>query len=59
DTPPAVADRPPCVQAIAVITAPAVPRMAPSRPSAAAVATVIVRRVARWRHSRTGSLTYG
>jgi hypothetical protein len=45
-TPPAVAVRPLCVQAIPAITAPAVPRIAPGRPSAAAVAAVIVRRVA-------------
>ncbi len=43
-TPPAVADRPLCDQAIPASTALAVPRMAPSRPSAAAVAAVIVRR---------------
>src|SRR5215471_16800504 len=44
-TPPTVADGPLRVQAIPAITAPAMPRIAPSRLRAAAVAAVIIRRV--------------
>ena len=44
-TSPNMADRLLCAQASTAITAPAMPRIAPSRPSAAAVAAVIIRRV--------------